>query len=241
MTQTLMAQFDDEWEWLAHAPEAARAQRALSDREPVVAALGAADLGDLVALVRRGPNSLAPEDAGHVLSAMLRSAGSHRLVPRAVVQCLVHGVVRPVAAIGPLVHTWPDRRSCYDDAIATLWMVVNDWCGQDRPYAAGDILAAVRCRLRRQAWAVLAEQRRTATYDIDTIPAPPEQSDLETLAAALAVPADLGLDDHDATIISLTRVYGYSVRQVAKAMGRTRGHVQHRRDMAERWVLSASA
>lgn len=240
-TSTLIGKFEREWETLAHTSKSALAYRALAEREPSIAVLGALDLGGVVAKVRRAPGSLPGNQAARVLSAMLRSGSVDPLVVRAVFQCLCRGVVRPVRTLGALVHAWPDPGECWDDAVVTLWTVVQEWAGQDRPYAALDVLSAVRCRLRRQALAVLAEARRTCELDAETVPSPPEQTDLEALALALDAPSELGLGSADAAIIAMTRVHGYSLDEVAVITGRSRGHVQYRRERAEAWVIRRSA
>ena len=45
---------------------------------------------------------------------------------------------------------WQDGEEFFGELLSTTWLVLQEWSGQDRPYAVLDLLSAIRCRLRRQ-------------------------------------------------------------------------------------------
>ena len=51
---------------------------------------------------------------------------------------------------------WRDGSEFFGDVLATTWLVLQEWSGQDRPYAVLDLLSAIRCRLRRQLFGDVA-------------------------------------------------------------------------------------
>ena len=231
-------QLHAEWRAIAHSADSRRALEALAAREPVVAALGCADLGELVDLVQH--DRLHHDRKAPVVAAMLHSSRAHPVIARALVQTLYPGLTRVVRALGGLQAHWGDLDGCFDEAVVVLWTVLDEWAGSDRPYAGPDVLSAVRCRMRRQALAAETERRRLIGLDVlrNRVPAAPDRSDLEELAVALDDPARLGLDPASAATICLTRVYGYSLDEVAAMAGTTRGSVQWRRERAEQCLVA---
>jgi DNA-directed RNA polymerase specialized sigma24 family protein len=240
-TALICKQLHGEWRAIARSRESRHALEALAAQEPVVAVLRCGDLGQLVDRVQRGrPDSLAPAEGAQVVAAMLHSSTAHRLIPRALVQTLYPGLTRVVRSLGGLQAHWGDLDSCFDEAVVVLWTVLDEWAGASRPFAGPDVLSAVRCRMRRQGIAGENERRRLSGLDMveDTVPARPERSALEDLAVALSDPARLGISPADAATIWLTRVYGYSLEEVAAMAGTTRGSVQWRRERAEQCLVA---
>ena len=45
---------------------------------------------------------------------------------------------------------WQDGEEFFGELLSTTWLVLQEWAGQDRPYAVLDLLSAIRCRVRRQ-------------------------------------------------------------------------------------------
>ncbi len=67
------------------------------------------------------------------------------------VQALIPGLVT-VAGKLQWGHggEWRDGEEFFGELLSTTWLVLQEWSGQDRPYAVLDLLSAIRCRLRRQ-------------------------------------------------------------------------------------------
>jgi hypothetical protein len=137
-------------EWLAigTTPQSAAARHRLAQCEPVVADLGVENLAELVAALSPSSLRLTRNDAAGVIAAMVRGAQIDPLIPRAVVQALIPGVLilsrRFDLAEGP----WCDLDAFHADAVSALWELTTSWSCTHRPYAAGDLLSGVRTRLR---------------------------------------------------------------------------------------------
>ena len=226
-----------EWRAIARSADSRQALDALAAQEPAVAALGCAGLGELVDLVQ---NRLRHDQKAPVIAAMLHSSRAHPVIARALVQTLYPGLTRVVRALRGLQAHWGDLDGCFDEAVVVLWTVLDEWAGSDRLYVGPDVLSAVRCRMRRQALAAERERRHLTGLELvaDRVPAAPDRSDLEDLAAALDEPASLGLDPASAATICLTRVYGYTLGEVAAIAGTTRGSVKWRRNRAEQCLVA---
>jgi len=233
-------QLHAEWQALGRSAESRQALGVLGAREEVVAQLGCIDLADLVARLQHGrPETLSADDAARVVSAMLHSSSADPLILRALLQALYPGLTAVVRSLGGLQAQWDDLDTCFADAVVVLWGVLESWAGASRPYAGPDALNAVRHRMRRQGLA--AERHRNLLTGLDVVAdrvAGPERSDLEDLADALGDPARLGLNRAEAATICLTRVYGYSLEDVAAMAGTTRGRIQWCRERAEQCLVA---
>jgi len=237
MTCVLMAAMDREWVSWGHSSTSRTALRAVGETEPVVARLEAEDLGDVVRLVRRGPGGLAAGEAGKVVAALLRAAPAHPLIARAVVQCLVVGVPREIKRLGQMVRAWGSFDDALGEALAVLGMVVMEWAGEDRPYAALDVLSAVRCRLRRQIVAELAHRDHETAGTLETRPTP-GRSAIDELAEVLSDPASSGLRPDDAALVALIAVHGYKMSEVAAMTGRSQYELARQKERAARCLVA---
>jgi hypothetical protein len=228
---------DREWAGLARSSESRVALRAAASAEPVVEDLGAVDLGDVVRLVRRGPDGLPPAEAAKVVAALLRAAPAHPFIARTVVQCLMVGVPGQLKRLGGMVTAWGTFDDALGEALVVLAMVIAEWAGQDRPYAALDVLSAVRCRVRRQIVADLDRRGRehSETLDVRSVP---ESNGLGDLTDILADPAGSGLRPGDAALITLIAVYGYRVSEVAAMTGRSPYELGKQRERVARCLVA---
>ena len=127
-------------------------------------------------------------------------------------------------AAGP----WCDLDAFYADAVSALWELTMTWSGAYRPYAVGDLLSAVRTRMRTlQASEHRHRSRQTGTPDaLDTLPASSGRTGEELLAAALADATGNGLNVADAAVLYATRVLGMSLGEVADLAGIPAHHLQ---------------
>ncbi len=149
-----------EWSVSGRSAESRRALEALRRREPGIDAGLPPDVGDLGDLVERlhriGPTTAtgarqAREAAAEVVRALLRSADADPMIPRALLQALVPGLLGVANRLSwGRGGDWEGGGPFLSDLVTTAWEVIADWAGQDRPYAALDLLSAIRCRSRRQ-------------------------------------------------------------------------------------------
>jgi hypothetical protein len=210
-----------EWQALGTAPPSRAACHRLAEREPVVAALRVDDLAELIAALSLSSGRLSRHEAAAVIAAMLRSADVDALIPRAIVQALIPGVLALSRRIDFAGGPWCDLDAFYADAISALWELTMSWSGSNRPYAVGDLLSAVRTRLRTiQASEHRHRSRQASTPDaLDTLAASIGRSGQELLAAAIADATGHGLNPTDAAVLYATRVLGMSLGEVADLAG----------------------
>jgi hypothetical protein len=228
-----------EWQALGTAPPSRSACHRLAESEPVVAALGVGDLAELIAALSLSSDRLSRHEAAAVITAMLRSADVDALIPRAIIQALIPGVLALPRRIDVVGGPWRDLDGFYVDAISALWELTMNWSGAYRPYAAGDLLSAVRTRLRTlQASEHRHRSRQASTPDaLDTLPAGSSPTGQELLAAALVDATGHGLNPTDAAILYATGVLGMSLGEVADLAGILAHHLRRlRRNAIDRMV-----
>src|ERR1039458_5009286 len=137
-----------EWQALGTAPPSRSACHRLAESEPVVAALQVGDLAELISALSLSSDRLSRHKAAAVIAAMLRSADVDVLIPRAIIQALIPGGLALSRRIDVAGGPWSHLDPFYADAISALWELTMTWSGTNRPYAAGDLLSAVRTRMR---------------------------------------------------------------------------------------------
>lgn len=229
--------------WAADARSAASAAALdrLASVEPAVAALGARDLGDVVAFLR-DPASVSPPAGGTLpapatlIRAMLRSQRVDPLVPRAILQAMLPGLVGVARRLSwGAGGEWPDGGAFFVDLLTTTWETIVEWSGEDRPYAVLDLLSAVRCRMRRQ----LLRHRAVVEHHAPALDDAGESrgygsgaSDLDELARAIDEAVESGLNTADASVLYAHRVLGYTLTELSELTGRSRRYLSERRDRA---------
>jgi len=220
-----------EWQAIGTTPQSSTACHRLAECEPVVARLEVGNLAELVAALSLSSGRLSRNEAAEVITAMLRSADVDALVPRAIIQALIPGVLAVPQRVDTADGPWCDFDAFYADAISALWELTTRWSGTHRPYAAGDLLSAVRTRLRTlQATERRHRCRQTSTPDpLDTLPASIGRTGEELLAAAIVDATGHGLTIADAAVLYATRVLGMSLAEVADIAGVPAGHLRWRR------------
>lgn len=230
-------------QWAADARSAASAAALarLAHVEPAIAALGAHDLGDVVAFLRdpslaRPPAGGKPPAPSAVIQAMLRSQRVDPLVPRVILQAVLPGLVGVARRLSwGAGGEWPDGGAFFVDLLTTTWETIVEWSGEDRPYAVLDLLSAVRCRMRRQLLRHRAavEHHAPALDDAGTSRAHGSgASDLDELAKAIEDAVDHGLSTADASVLYAHRVLGYTLTELSELTGRSRRYLSERRDRA---------
>jgi len=230
-------QMTADWVSTSRSRPSRQALTLLAEAEPEVAALGVDDLGGLVDALRVAGPAGDRERAARVFRAMLRSQSVHPLVPRAILQALLPGLVTVARRLSwGAGGEWDDGGAFFADLVATAWEVVVAWSGDDRRYAVLDLLSAVRCRLRRQA-----ARHRTA-WERESIGLDPESgvgaagssgtTDLEDLARTIDSLAGHGLDPSDAAVLYGNCVLGLTTTELSRMTGRSRRHLDGRRRRA---------
>ncbi len=165
-----------EWTVSGRSVESRRALEALRRRDPLIDARipsEVCDLGDLVERLHRVRPTRAKgarearEAAAEVVRALLRSADADPMIPRALLQALVPGLLGVAKRLSwGRGGDWEGGGPFFSDLVTTAWEVIADWAGQDRPYAALDLLSAVRCRSRRQLMAHRLRQTRVQPFGV---------------------------------------------------------------------------
>jgi hypothetical protein len=205
----------------------------------VVAGLEVRDLAQLITALPLSSHRLSRHQAAAVIAAMLRSADVDALIPRAIIQALIPGVLALSRRIDVAAGPWCDLDAFYADAVSALWELTMSWSGAYRPYAAGDLLSAVRTRMRTlQASEHRHRSRQTGTPDaLDSLSAWSGRTGEELLAAALADAIEHGLNLADAAVLYATRVLGMSLGEVADLAGIPAHHLRRqRRNAIDRMV-----
>jgi hypothetical protein len=220
-----------EWQAIGTTPQSSTACHRLAECESVVADLEVGNLAELVAALSLPSGRLSRNEAAEVIAAMLRSADVDALVPRAIIEALIPGILALPRSLDLADGPWCDFDAFYGDAVSALWELTTTWSGTNRPYAAGDLLSGVRTRLRTlQATERRHRCRQTSTPDpLDTLPASIGRTGEELLAAALVDATGHGLTIADAAVLYATRVLGMSLAEVADIAGVPAGHLRRRR------------
>ena len=233
MDSPTIRQLRTEWQALGTAPQSMTACQRLAACEPVIAHLQVNDLAELVDVLSLSSHQLSRNEAAAVVAAMLRSADVDELIPRAIVQALIPGVVALAQRYDSADGPWSDLDHFFVDAISCLWEQIITWSGTTRPYAAGDLLSGVRTRLRTlQASERRHRCRRVDSPDaLDLIPASIGRTGEELLAAELIDATGHGLTPADATVLYSTAVLGMSVVEVADHTGESVVRLRRRRNV----------
>ena len=234
-----------EWTAIRRTPDSRTALRLLRDAEPLVAAVGGTDLGDLVTAIGGAEGTEARDRSAAVLRAMVRSQTVHPLVARAILQAMLPGLINVARRLGwGSGGDWDGGAAFFGDVLTTAWEVIADWAGQDRPYAAGDLLSAVRCRLRRQVLGQRDRRRRVVGGLDPEAPALNEAlategtDDLDQLARSIVELAGPGVEPLDTAVLYGSCVLGLTVAELARLAGITRRQVGKRRERAARALFA---
>jgi len=241
----LIEHMSAEWRSLGRGPAAVRALRALAPHDPALARLVWPQDGspahcptpyDLVEHMRRARGRAQREEAAHIVRVLLREAGSDPCLGRILVQALLPGLVT-VAGRLRWGHggEWQDGEEFFGELVATTWLVIEQWSGQDRPYAVLDLLSAVRCRLRRQLFAAKeAAGREVPLVPDGSEPTAAPGTHLEDLARMLLDLHLEGMPTEDVQVLYAHHVLGYSMAELAALTGRDRRVLYARRDRGRR-------
>lgn len=143
----LLSALRREWRQAGRTPSARAACRRLAARHPGLDLEHVEDLLGVVALLERRGGRTVVERAA-IVRALLEDAADPE-VHRALLQTLLPGVVSVCRQLRFGEGITDDPSETLSTAIALLSELLVDWAGHSRQYAAGDLLSALRGRLRR--------------------------------------------------------------------------------------------
>jgi hypothetical protein len=195
---------------------------------------------DLVEHMRGATGRDERNEAARLVSVFLREAGSDPFMTRMLVQVLMPGLV---TVAGKLKWgrggEWEDGNEFFGELLSTAWFVVQEWAGQERPYAVLDLLSAIRCRMRRQLFRFKDLDRRTVPLTSDVVErSAGGETDLDELARVLVELRRDGMREEDAQVLYTHHVMGYSMAELAALTGRDRRVLYSRRDRGRRRICA---
>ena len=242
----LIDQMTAEWRSIGRARSAVRALEVVAGRDPglsrLVLGAGAEPAPcptpcDVVEHMRRASGRAQREEAARLVRVLLREAEADPFICRMLVQVLPPGLV---AVAGKLRWgqggEWQDGEEFFGELLSTTWLILQEWSGQDRPYAVLDLLSAIRCRLRRQLFRSKDLGGRSVPLDPDAAErsSPRSETDLEELARILIDLHHDGMRPEEVQVLYAHHVLGYSLAELAAATGRDRRALYARRDRGRR-------
>jgi hypothetical protein len=198
------------------------------------------DLAELVSALSPSSAALSRNEAAAVITAMLKSATVDPLIPRAIIQALIPGILGLSKRIDGTAGPWGDLDTFYGDAISCLFEQITTWSGTLRPYAAGDLLSGVRVKL----WTLHVSEARhrsrrlDSSASLDTLPGSIGPGGEELLAAAIIEATENGLPASQGAVLYATRVLGLSLRELAELTGISLHCLARRRSRAIATVVA---
>jgi hypothetical protein len=239
-------QMTAEWQSIGRSRNAVRALREVARRDPGLAALvlGADDAPppcpspcDVVDHMRRASGRIQREEAARLVRVLLREAEIDPFICRMLVQVLIPGLVMVAGKLQwGRGGEWEDGEEFFCELLSTAWLVLREWSGQDRAYAALDLLSAIRCRLRRQ----LFRSKEIGGRSVPLGSGEPAEgssrteTDLEELARMLIDLRGEGMRSDEVQVLYAHHVLGYSMAELAALTGRDRRALYARRDRGQR-------
>ena len=194
---------------------------------------------DLVTYMRRASGRVQREEAARLVRVLLREAGTDPFIPRLLVQALLPGLI---SVAGKLRWgrggDWQDGEEFFCELLTTTWCVIEEWAGQDRPYAVRDLLSAIRCRARRQLFRAKELASRIVAMGAEDAEVIDHGTTAETLldelARAVIDERGQGMPLDEAQVLYGHNVLGYSIAELAVLTRRDRRGLYTRRTRARR-------
>jgi hypothetical protein len=223
MTTTTHHQLDQlriEWRALSRSSRSREAAQTLVAASGPLKERAISDLSDVITLME--PSSrLSQHERAMVAADLLAAVPEDPLFARTLLQTLVPGLVSVARRLRWGQGTSDDPAAFLGDLITAAYELIIEWGGQVRPYAAPDLLNAVRCRMRRR---IEAEQDARAT-SMDLLSETSQRAiatndDDPTLALGARILAEKdSLDPLGATALYGREVLGMTYRELAELTG----------------------
>jgi DNA-directed RNA polymerase specialized sigma24 family protein len=192
---------------------------------------------DLVTYMRRASGRVQREEAARLVRVLLREAGTDPFIPRLLVQALLPGLISVAAKLRwGRGGDWQDGEEFFCELLTTTWCVIEEWSGQDRPYAVRDLLSAIRCRARRQLFRAKDLASRIIAMGAEDVidRGTTAETLLDELARAVIDERGRGMPLDEAQVLYGHNVLGYSIAELSALTGRDRRGLSTRRDRARR-------
>jgi hypothetical protein len=230
----LVDRMNAEWRSIGRSPRAIRSLRAVARHDRGLHRLVVGDGNGpppcatpclIVEHLRRASGRTERDEAARLFAVLLREAAGDETLGRMLVQLLLPGLLSVARRLQwGRGGEWRDPEEFFGELVATAWLVVVEWAGQDRPYAVLDLLSAVRCRLRRQLMAAKEADRRSEPLDTVSADDRPgrQESDLERLTRLLLELHRGGMGLRETQVLYARHVLGYSKAETAALSGRGR-------------------
>jgi hypothetical protein len=223
----VLSQLREEWRRLGRSRASRTALASLRATHGAVVPARIGDLAELVAALEpRG--GLATLERARLVAALLARA-EDPVLRRCLLQTLLPGIVSVARALQFGNGIADSPRTFLADALAEAVELLLDWAGQQRPYAAPDLLGALRCRLRRR---MLADKARRA--ELLAVPERAGDASMESslFVRELAAAAFSGVTDVD--LVYARCVLGISATELASATGTSSTALRRRLVVAAR-------
>jgi len=244
----LIEQMAAEWTCIGRSRSAVRSLRAVAGRDTGLSLLVVGTDAepppcptpcDLVEHMRQAKGRCQREEAARLIRVLLREAEADPFLSRMLVQALIPGLV---TVAGKLQWgrggEWQDGEEFFGELLSTTWLVLQEWAGQDRPYAVLDLLSAIRCRLRRQLFRSKDVGGRSVSlgpeFGEKDSRSNRQETDLEELARMLIDLHHEGMRPDEVQVLYAHHVLGYSMAELATLTGRDRRALYARRDRGQR-------
>ena len=180
---------------------------------------------DIVDHLRRARGRVEREEAARLISVLLRESADDPFLSRVLVQALLPGLI---GVAGKLRWgkggEWRDTDEFFGELLETAWLVLQEWAGQDRPYAVLDLLSAIRCRMRRQLFRAKDRNGRAVPLGVETEDSSwgRAETGLEELTRILIERHRGGMRPEEVQVLYANSVLGYSISELATMTGRDR-------------------
>jgi hypothetical protein len=179
---------------------------------------------DVVDHLRRASGRIEREEAARLIRVLLRESASDPFLGRMLVQALLPGLI---GVAGKLRWgqggEWRDTDEFFGELLETAWLVLQEWAGQDRPYAVLDLLSAIRCRMRRQLFRAKDRGSRAVPFaETGESSWGCVETDLEELTRVLIERHRGGMRPEEVQVLYANSVLGYSISELATMTGRDR-------------------
>jgi hypothetical protein len=180
---------------------------------------------DVVDHLRRASGRVEREEAARLVSVLLRESEGDPFLSRMLVQALLPGLI---GVAGKLRWgkggEWRNTEEFFGELLETAWLVLQEWAGQDRPYAVLDLLSAIRCRMRRQLFRAKDRGGRAIPFGAENEEGSGgrAETDLEELTRILIERHRGGMCPEEVQVLYATSVLGYSISELATMTGRDR-------------------
>ncbi|MEI8263201.1 MAG: hypothetical protein WCG59_05050 [Actinomycetes bacterium] len=178
------------------------------------------DMRDVLALLEPA-SPLSQQQRARVAADLLALSPDDALMTRALLQTLLPGIIGVARRLRWGQGSGDDPGCFLADLITATYELIVEWGGQDRPYAAPDLLNALRCRMRRR----LSPKNAYRTESFDTLEQVDNQATgiidedpTESLEARILAAKDT-LDPVGAAAFYGREVLGMTYRELAAQTG----------------------